>query len=561
MNEFREVLWMAARLLGSTTYFPYLLLGTGLFFTIYLGLPQFRYFAHAIRVVSGKYTKAGEEGDTTHFQALSTALSGTVGTGNIAGVAFAIFLGGPGALFWMWTSAFLGMATKFVEVTLSHKYRVKAEDGSMAGGPMFYMERKLKLHWLAVLFAAATVISSFGTGSLPQINSIAVALQTTFGVPRMMTGGILAAVLTLVIVGGIRRIAHFAEAVVPLMALIYLIGAFAVILPNVDQVLPAFASVFSGAFSGTAITGGFLGATVAFAFGQGVNRGLYSNEAGQGSAPIAHASAKGDSPVCEGMVSLLEPFIDTLVICTLTGLVILTSGVWKEKFPNTFQHADTVVLQGEYLQNNGQHKQAIANYLAEPSQSKVQPFSGSLTIKAGRAVSEGFTILNARSLAEDVTFYRSDKPFTGTLQVRRGKFTQDIEVRGKSRLHTVELTTKAFSQGWLAALGPYIVAIGLLLFAFSTSVAWSYYGDRAIVYLFGIKGVLPYRLVYVVAFFVASFVDTSLIWDVAAVTIVLMALPNLVGIMMLHKDMKQSVRDYWEHFRLSQDSHDDTKKT
>ncbi|MCB9709063.1 MAG: sodium:alanine symporter family protein [Myxococcales bacterium] len=552
MNEFREFLHLAARVLGSESYFPFLLLGTGLFFTIYLGLPQFRYFAHALRVVSGHYTKPGEEGDTTHFQALSTALSGTVGTGNIAGVGFAIYLGGPAALFWMWATAFLGMATKFVEVTLSHKYRVKADDGSMAGGPMFYMERKLKLKWLAVLFAAATVISSFGTGSLPQINSIAMAMHTTFGVSRITTGAVLSLVLLIVVVGGIRRIAHFAEAVVPLMALVYIVGALAVILPNLHNLWPSFLSVWSGAFSGTAITGGFLGASFSFAFSQGCQRGLYSNEAGQGSAPIAHASAKGESPVSEGMVSLLEPFIDTLLICTLTGMVILASGVWTEKFLHEFQHADTVVIRGDYNEHQKADKEKVAAYLADKDAVHIQPYSGAIAVKDGRLSGKGFTILNARSFAEDVRFYKDEKAFNGFVHVAGGKITTDVVLKGRSRLHTVELTTAAFSRGWLASFGPYIVAIGLLLFAFSTAVAWSYYGDRAIFYLFGLKGVLPYRFAYVIGFFIASFVDTTLVWDLSAVTIVLMAMPNLIGILMLHKDMKQSVRAYWDRFHSSQ---------
>ncbi len=336
MEAFHNLLKSMDGMLGGAWWFPYVLLGTGLFFTIYLKFPQVRYFKHAWKVVTGKYDKADAPGDTTHFRALTTALSGTVGTGNIGGVAFALFLGGPAALFWMWATAFLGMTTKFVEVTLSHKYRVKTEDGTMAGGPMYYMDRRLNMKWLAVAFAIATVISSFGTGNLPQSNGIATSMETTFGFSPVVVGAILSILLGLVILGGITRIAAVTSRIVPIMALIYIIGAFAVIFANIENVGPAFASVISDAFTGSAAAGGFLGATLAYAFNRGVNRGLFSNEAGQGSAPIAHAAAKTKEPVSEGMVSILEPFIDTIIICTLTGLVILSSGVWKEKHQNIF---------------------------------------------------------------------------------------------------------------------------------------------------------------------------------------------------------------------------------
>ncbi|PTB84664.1 sodium:alanine symporter family protein, partial [Pseudidiomarina aestuarii] len=275
---------------GSAGWFPYVLLGVGVFFTLYLGFPQIRFFKHAWKVVTGRFDKKGAQGDTSHFQALSTALSGTVGTGNIAGVALAIYLGGPAALLWMWITAALGMTTKFVEVTLSHKYRVQTEDGTMAGGPMYYMDRRLNMKWLAVIFAIATIISSFGTGNMPQINNIAQSMSQSFGFEPMLTGGILSILLALVIIGGISRIAAVTSKIVPIMGVLYVIGSLSVILFNLDQIGPSFAAIFTNAFTGSAATGGFLGATVAYAFSQGVNRGLFSNEAGQGSAPIAHAS-------------------------------------------------------------------------------------------------------------------------------------------------------------------------------------------------------------------------------------------------------------------------------
>jgi len=536
--------------LGSAIWFPALLLSTGVFFTLYLKFPQIRYFRHAISITTGRFDKSDAAGDTTHFQALATALSGTVGTGNIGGVALALHLGGPAALFWMWVTAFFGMTSKFVEVTLSHKYREKTPDGSMAGGPMYYMEKGLNAKWLAVLFALATVLSSFGTGSLPQINSIAAGLKSTFEIEPIVTACFLSVLLALVIIGGIKRIAMFAAAVVPSMAIIYLIGAFAVILPNLENIIPSFASIFADAFSGSAATGGFLGATFAYAFDRGVNRGLYSNEAGQGSAPIAHAAAKTDEATDEGMVSILEPFIDTIVICTITGLVILSSGVWNEKFDNQFQRADMVFVAGAYDQSDRDDINSISAMLNGTATS-AQEYSGKISLVEGAAQNkEDFTLINSRSFAENIRFSIDDKPFSGEVFITDGRLDNpDIVVNGKSLIHSVPLTTVAFTRGFFGAFGQYIVAIGLMLFAFSTAIAWSYYGDRAMTYLFGPQSVTPYRVVYVVAFFYAALADTTIVWNLALITIVLMTAPNLIGILVMHKEMRKTVADYWSRKR------------
>ncbi|WP_197414367.1 AGCS family amino acid carrier protein [Lacimicrobium alkaliphilum] len=538
-------------MLGGAVWFPYVLLGVGLFFTLYLGFPQVRYFKHAWLVVTGKLDRKGMPGDTTHFQALTTALSGTVGTGNIGGVAFAIFLGGPAALFWMWATAFLGMTTKFVEVTLSHKYRVQTEDGTMAGGPMYYMDRRLNMKWLAIAFAIATVISSFGTGNLPQINNIAQGMQATFGLDPMLTGAVLAVLLALVILGGIRRIAKVTSKIVPLMSVLYVVGALAVIFYNLENIGPAFASVISDAFTGSAAAGGFLGATIAYAFNRGVNRGLFSNEAGQGSAPIAHASAKADEPVSEGMVSILEPFIDTIIICTLTGLVILSSGVWKEKFDNVFERADMQILAGTYSDQKEADKQQLYLYLNDATGHSVERYNGKVEVVSGKPLNRDFTVINARSVAEDVVFSVGSREdlFTGTLNIQDGRLEKDnIVVSGKSLIHSAQLTTQAFTRGYFGDYGQYIVSIGLLLFAFSTAIAWSYYGDRAMTYLLGPRSVMPYRVFYVAGFFWASFSDTTLVWNLAAVAIVVMTLPNLFGILLLRKEMKQTVKEYWDDY-------------
>ncbi|MBW8190690.1 AGCS family amino acid carrier protein [Neiella marina] len=555
METLRQWILALDSVLGSAAYFPYLLLGTGLFFTLYLGFPQIRYFSHAWRVVrgKGKFDHSKLAGDTSHFQALSTALSGTVGTGNIGGVAFAIFLGGPAALFWMWMTAFFGMTTKFVEVTLSHKYRVKTTDGTMAGGPMYFMDRRLNMKWLAIIFAIATVISSFGTGSLPQINNIAQGMQASFGIEPMVTGGVLAVLLALVILGGIKRIAAVTSRIVPIMAVLYVLGALAVIAYNIENLLPSFLSVFEDAFTGSAAVGGFLGASFAYAFNRGVNRGLFSNEAGQGSAPIAHASAKADEPVSEGMVSILEPFIDTIIICTLTGMVILSSGVWTQKHNNEFDRSDMKYVAGQYNDVDEHDRVELGKFL-NGQDSEVDTFTGTLIVADGRSMSGDATLIAARSVAENIEYRVGGVPFTGELAVEKGRLItpkQDgaplsLTVWGDSLVHSARLTTIAFNQGYLGDYGQYVVSIGLLLFAFSTAIAWSYYGDRAMIYLVGVRGVMPYRVIYVSGFFWASFADTSLIWDLAAVAIVLMTLPNLFGLLMLSREMKQTVKDYWQ---------------
>ncbi|MDO6692393.1 AGCS family amino acid carrier protein [Aliiglaciecola sp. 3_MG-2023] len=551
MEVFHDFLKLLDSYLGGNALFPFILLGTGLFFTIFLGFPQIRYFKHAWKVVTGKFDSDDSPGDTSHFRALTTALSGTVGTGNISGVAFAIFLGGPAALFWMWATAFFGMTTKFVEVTLSHKYREKTEDGTMAGGPMYYMDKRLNMKWLAVAFAIATVISSFGTGNLPQSNGIATSIEETFGFEPWIVGSVLGILLALVILGGIQRIAAVTSKIVPFMALVYLIGALAVIFANLENIGPSFTSIFADLFTGSAATGGFLGASIAYAFNRGVNRGLFSNEAGQGSAPIAHAAAKTKEPVSEGMVSILEPFIDTIVICTLTGLVILSSGVWKDKHINEFERSSLEIVAGTYSEDDQQDRENLYHYLNHIGNSNVEKYTGDIQVVSGKAVSSGFTIIHARSLAEDVVFTvgGNEDLFTGSVKVVDGGIVKDnLILTGKSLVHSARLTTIAFTKGFFGDFGQYIVSIGLLLFAFSTAIAWSYYGDRAMTYLLGSRSVMPYRVVYVAGFVWASFSDTELVWTLASVAIVVMTLPNLFGILMLSKEMKSSVKDYWERF-------------
>ncbi|TRX70506.1 sodium:alanine symporter family protein [Carboxylicivirga sp. M1479] len=580
MQALNDFLLLIDSYIGSHTWFVLLLLGTGIFFTFYLRFPQIRFLKYAIRIVQGKFDKDDDVGDTSHFQALTTALSGTVGTGNIAGVAFAVHLGGPAALFWMLVTAMFGMTTKFVEVTLSHKYREKAQDGSIAGGPMYFMRKRLNIktstgktiktgYWIAGIFALATILSSFGTGSLPQINSIANSLFSTFGVPHMVSGLVLAILLGFVIIGGIKRIAKVTSKLVPAMALIYFIGAMAVILYNYENIWPSIQAVVGDIFTGSSAVGGFLGASIAFAFNRGVNRGLFSNEAGQGSAPIAHAAAKAHEPVSEGLVALLEPFIDTILICTLTGFVLLSSGVWSEKLDNRFQLSDLQVLNTTEVTdqtNDGRIKlgQHISGETALPL------FDGQLSIEDGKITSP-VTLIHARSLAENVIVKRGSQSFNGTLDVQNGNVvindeeigliqklkeqftnssTNKITIQGKSLIHSAPLTAVAFTKSWFGVWGQYIVSIGLLLFAFSTAISWSYYGDRAVTYLWGSKYVIWYHMVYVIAFFTASFIDTTIIWTLSGITIALMTIPNLFGLLFLHKEMKEDVKSFWKEYKV-----------
>lgn len=559
MNKINDFLIMLDGYIGGHPWFVFLLLGTGVFFTIYLKFPQFRYFRHAVDVVKGKFDHHLDVGDTSHFQALSTALSGTVGTGNIAGVALAIHLGGPAALFWMLVTAAIGMCTKMVEVTISHKYRDILPDGTVSGGPMYYMKKRIKFTTksgkvikigavMGAFFAAATVLSSFGTGSLPQINSISNSIFATFGINHVITGAVLSVLLALIIIGGIKRIASVTEKLVPGMAIFYFIGALLVIATNYENIIPSIISLFSTVFTGSAAVGGFMGASIAFAINRGVNRGLFSNESGQGSAPIAHAAARAPEPVSEGMVAILEPFIDTIIICTLTGLVILSSGVWTEKLENQFQSADMIFLGQKYDENVTSEKLQVMNFIRNGKDLPL--FNGDLEIENGK-MNNSISLIASRSIAEDFTFFDNKDLYTGQISVVEGKWdppSPSINIMGKSLIHSAPLTTEAFKRSIMGDWGQYIVSIGLLLFAFSTAISWSYYGDRALTYLIGPGFVIYYRIIFVIAFFLASFTDTTIIWSLSYITIALMTVPNLIGLWILRKEIKTLIADYWGDF-------------
>ena len=433
-----------------------MLIPTGLFFIFKLRFLNVTKLIHSFRVVAGKYDKPGDKGDVNHFKALTTALSATVGTGNIVGVSLAIYLGGPGAIFWMWVTGFLGMILKYTECTLSHKYRQFNSDGTVSGGPMYYMEHGLKgkigpfAKGLAMVFAVAAVLCSLGTGNMAQANSMADALSTSYGIPVLWTGLVTTGLVLLIVVGGLKRIAEVTSKLVPFMAVMYVFAALVILALQYDQIPAAFKLIVTDAFTGTAATGGFFGSTFMMTLVWGVRRGLFSNEAGQGSAPIAHAAAKTEWSAREGLVASLEPLIDTLIICTLTALVIIITGSWNE---------EGVVM------------------------------GVSMTIRA-----------------------------------------MEIGL-GEIGLHY---------------MGTHIVSVGIMLFAFSTVISWSYYGTRAANYLFGEKVIKPYYYVYALFVFLGSIWGIDIVWHFVDMVITFMTIPNLIAILILTPVVVSETRKYFK---------------
>ncbi|MBK1851364.1 MULTISPECIES: alanine/glycine:cation symporter family protein [unclassified Marinobacter] len=424
-----------------------LILGVGLFLSLGLKLMPVLQIGAGLRLMWKGRSSSGAEsdGEIPPFQALMTALAATVGTGNIAGVATAIFLGGPGALFWMWLTALVGMATKYSEAVLAVRFREVDERGVHVGGPMYYIRNGLgkKWAWLGVLFAIFAAIAGFGIGNTVQANSVADVMEATFGLPHWISGVILMVLVGLVLIGGIRRIGQVASALVPLMALSYLVAGLIVLAINYAEIPAAFGLIFEHAFSPIAAEGGFAGAAVWAAIRFGVARGVFSNEAGLGSAPIAHAAAQTKNPINQGMVAMLGTFIDTIIICTITGLVIITSGAWTS---------------GE---------------------------SGA------------------------------------------------------------ELTSMAFAQA-LPGVGDYVVAIALAIFAFTTLLGWSFYGERSVEFLFGVKAIVPYRIAWIIAIPLGATVNLGLIWLIADTLNAMMALPNLIALLLLSPVVFRLTKEHFE---------------
>lgn len=458
-------LWGGKITLGDRVFYvPILLIllaGTGVYLTIRLKLIQVIKLATGLRFSFGKPGRgiAAHEGDVSPFQALMTALAATIGTGNIVGVATAVSIGGPGALFWMWIIAFLGMATKYAEGLLAVKFRIKDELGKMQGGPMYYIENGMgrKWKWLAVAFAIFGSVAAFGIGNMVQANSVAGNVATLIGqtpdspsffLTSLITGIVLAFLTGLVILGGIKSIARTASVLVPFMAIFYMLGCLVILARFAGEIPGAFAAIFSDAFTGTSATGGFAGAGIMVAIRMGVARGVFSNESGLGSAPIAAAAAKTEEPAEQAMVSMIGTFLDSIVVCTLTGLALVVTGVWT----------------------------------------------------AGGDAAAGMT--------------------------------QD-----------------AFSLGLPGKSGGIIVGIGVITFAYSTLLGWSYYGERCIEYLLGVRVIVFYRILWVAAVVVGAVGGLKLIWSIADILNALMALPNLVALLALSGVIVAETRRYWEKQR------------
>ena len=516
------------------------LLGTGLFVTLRFGFIQVRGFFHAWAIASGRYDNPDDEGDLKHYQALTTALSATVGIGNIAGVAIAIRLGGPGALLWMWLTAFFGMALKYLECTLALAHRKVHADGSVSGGPMYYIELGLgkRWKWMGMFFAACAVISSFGSGNMNQSNTMADQMRSQFGIHPIWTGLVCASLVAMVIIGGIRRIGKVTAVLAPAMALMYVTGAMAIILMNVSEVPATFGLIITQAFSPESMVGGAAGSFM-MTLMWGIRRGLFSNEAGQGSAPIAHAAAKTAEPVREGLVASLGPFIDTLMICTMTGLVILLSGAWKDKVERHLSLSEVAVVAVEGITDEELR-------LREAGEEEGWSFE----VIDGRAT--GASLLVLSSVVEDAHFVGADaQPWNGMVLVDPSGAPslrdpgESPEIVGNVLLTGAPLTAHGFQKVLPGGLGQMIVTLAVLLFAISTAISWSYYGDRSIEYLVGPKAIPIYRWVFVVFFFLGSILPLEAVWTFGDVALGLMSFPNLIALILLSGGVVKMTREYF----------------
>ncbi len=506
------------------------LIGTGVFLTLKMRFIQMRKLKHSWEIIRGVYDDPQDAGDITHFQALSAALSATIGIGNIAGVATAIHYGGPGALFWMWVTAFFGMCTKYVECSLSQKYRNINPDGSASGGPMYYIEKGLGTGWkpLAVIFAVCAALCSFGTGNMVQSFTVADSFRTEFGI------------------GGIKRIGQVASKLVPFMSALYIIAAVTILVMHLPKVPEAIGMIFEHAFTPLAGVGGFAGATMFYTLNWGVRRGLFSNEAGQGSAPIAHAAAKTGEPIREGAVAMVGPLLDTLIICTMTGLVILT-GAWNGKEMTNKPLSDIEILQpgSEYVQNTElDGERYVGEFRVEYGVAK------GVQLAANHGLIDGGLIGETQS---DPFSGRVAVDSSGVITILEDEYTTaDLLVFGEMRQNGSLLTSFAFSKGLGGEWGSWLVTIGVFLFAISTMISWSYYGDRSVQYLWGDKAVLPYKCVYVLFNFLGSILALEVVWGLGDVALSLMSFPNLLALIILAAKVAGWQKDYFsrEHKRF-----------
>jgi len=521
------------------------ILGFGIFITVRLGFIQVLQFKEAFKVLTGKYDDPDDTGDINHFQALSTALSATVGVGNIAGVALAIHVGGPGALFWMWVTAVFGMAIKYTECTLGSYYRTENKDGTVSGGPMYYIEKGLGSNWkwLAILFAISGSICALLTGNAIQANTLADVMSTEFNIPLYITGLITASLVAAVILGGIKRIGAVTARLVPLMAILYVFGGLVILLLHYDQVIPGFVTILSNAFNPQAGALGVGSGALILTLSYGVQRGLFSNEAGQGSSPIAMSASKTKEPVHSGLVGLIGPFIDTLVVCTITGLVIVVTGAWDAHHKSTVNPSE----------GNISYSLIMSEADSDLDQENVLVFENGLPVN-GQMLRYNAPV--------DTMFVDAEYsiPFNGQIQLLVPRtdieeITDDTEIAFSSSGATVtdeagnplsnlyggvvenvaSLTSAAFSIG-LAPLmpgGQYLVTIAVFFFVISTSISWSYYGERSIHYLLGQKSIFTYRMVFVAMHFLGAIVSVSVVWSFGDVMLGIMALTNIIGLIAL----------------------------
>jgi len=539
---------------SALPYFLVLLLGTGIFITFRMRFIQLRRLKHALKVIAGKYDSEEDSGEINHFQALSAALSATIGIGNIAGVATAIHYGGPGSLFWMWVTAILGTASKFTECTLSMKYRKIRPDGEVSGGPMYYIEKGMGPRWkfLAVFFAGCAVISSFGSGNSVQAFTVADSFRSDFGIPTWITGMVMATLIGLVIIGGIKRIGKVASRLVPFMAAIYFISTVSILLLNANLIPEAFSTIFRDAFNAKAGVGGFFGSSFMFMLIWGVKRGIFSNEAGQGSAPIAHAAAKTGEPAREGLVAMLGPYIDTLMICTLTGLTIVTLGVWKDKKPAEIHFSEqaqvSVIRSDGTIQPNGVIREEY-----KFRDGRIEVING---------VAEDAIFVKNHSTVDNALILKDEEEFNGYMEILNEDNIRfltpegneiengDFALSGEILLNGSPLTAWAFQRGLSRFFsgGNYIVSVAVFLFALSTAISWSYYGDRSVEYLFGRSAILPYRIIFCIVHFLGAIFSLELVWGFGDTALGLMAIPNLIAILVLSGKVRKIAKDYFSRY-------------
>ena len=498
MGDLSQILATINAVLWNETWIL-IIAGTGVMFTLWSGFMQYRALTHGPKVVRGVYDDPDDPGAINHFQALSAALSGTVGLGNIGGVALAITLGGPGAIFWMWVVGFLGMSIKFVEVTLSMLYRNTDDPDNPHGGPMWVAGKALKkikpeLGWLgsllAVLFSLCVMTSAITGGNMFQAWNVADVTNEYFSVPGWVSGTILTLIVGAVIIGGIKRIGKVAGTLVPGMVAIYVIAGFYVLFANFGEIPEMLAMIVRYAFTPTEATGAFVGGTIGSAFLFGMKRAVFSNEAGQGSSAIAHAAAKTDEPVREGLVGGMEPFIDTIVVCTFTALIILSTGIWN-RAPDVMLDVPPEPVRTE---QGWQYPDLVLGPGAWQDQEPVLMIvRGGVNADTGQNVHRVIGVVSAR-----------DGGFVASWQAHQGETRPELVGGGIYQDHVgATLTAKAFDSV-APGLGKWLITIASWLFAISTIIAWGYYGEQGVVYMFGERYAMPYRIVYCLFTFVAT---------------------------------------------------------